>query len=93
MIVKSMVITMRIPWAKSLKDKRMVVKSVLTRSRERFNVSSAEVSSHDDHNTAVLAFVCVAWDTASADSLLEHTLCYIENHFEVEIINIEYEVR
>lgn len=91
MIVKSMRMTMQIPWAQSLKDKRMVVKSILTKVIEKFNVSAAEVEYQDLPKTAVLAVVCVAANQGQADSILEHVLCFVENRSEGEITSIEYD--
>ncbi|MDL2234510.1 DUF503 domain-containing protein [Ruminococcaceae bacterium OttesenSCG-928-L11] len=91
MIIKSMRLTMHIPWAKSLKDKRMVVKSAIAKVCDKFNVSIAEVEHQDVIQTAVLAVVCVTGDTAQADSTLEHVLCFIENRSEAQITSVEYE--
>lgn len=91
MIVKSMCMTMQIPWARSLKDKRMAVKSILTRVIEKFNVSAAEVEHQDLPKTTMLAVVCVAAGQGQADSILEHVLCFVENRFEGEITSVEYE--
>ncbi|MDR2933212.1 MAG: DUF503 domain-containing protein [Oscillospiraceae bacterium] len=91
MIIKSMKISMHIPWAQSLKDKRMVVKSLTAKTKERFNISVAEVEHQDVLKTAVIAFVCVAGDTAQADSILDHVFCYIENHSEADIAHVEYD--
>jgi len=43
----------------SLKGKRSVVKRVIHRIRNRFNVAMAEVEAMDQHTVAVLGFVVV----------------------------------
>lgn len=45
--------------ARSLKDKRQVVRSVLDRLRGQFNVAAAEVDTLDDHRQATLAVAAV----------------------------------
>lgn len=55
----------------SLKDKRGIVKSILGRSRNRFNVSCAEVDRQDNPTVAVLGFVTVSSDKVLARKILE----------------------
>lgn len=90
MIIKSMSITINIPWAQSFKDKRMEIRSILARISGSFNVSAAEAGRRDAINTAVIAFVCVAADEARADDILEHIHCFVENRTPVEIASTEY---
>jgi uncharacterized protein YlxP (DUF503 family) len=45
--------------ARSLKDKRQVVRSILDRLKGQFNVSAAEVGTLDDHRQATLAVAAV----------------------------------
>ncbi len=47
MIVGVARITLTFPAAQSLKDKRSVIKSLLARLQNRFNVSAAEVAAQD----------------------------------------------
>lgn len=44
----------------SLKDKRRVLKSILDKSRAKYNVAAAEVSEQEILNRAVLAFSSVS---------------------------------
>jgi uncharacterized protein YlxP (DUF503 family) len=55
----------------SLKGKRGIVKSLLARARNRFNVSAAEVDFQDDPGSAVLGFVTVSSSRRYARQLLE----------------------
>ena len=55
----------------SLKEKRGIVKSILNRARNRFNVSCAEIDRQDNPSIAVLAFVSVSSDKRLARQLLE----------------------
>ena len=54
MIIGTCMITLRIPWASSLKDKRMVVKSLTDKMKHKFNISVAEVEEQDNHRVAVI---------------------------------------
>jgi len=55
----------------SLKGKRGIVKSILARARNRFNVAAAEVDRQDDPSSAVLGFVTVSPNRLYARQLLE----------------------
>jgi len=56
--------------AHSLKEKRGIVKSILGRSRNRFNLGCAEVDHQDNPSVAVLGFVTVSPDKTMARSVL-----------------------
>jgi uncharacterized protein YlxP (DUF503 family) len=57
--------------SRTLKDKRQVVRSVLDRIRGGFNVSAAEVDTHDDVKVATLAFAAVGFETAAVQGALQ----------------------
>ncbi|MDA8414667.1 MAG: DUF503 domain-containing protein [Desulfobacteraceae bacterium] len=54
----------------SLKEKRGVVKSILGRARNRFNIGCAEVDRQDNPTVAVLGFVTISPDKAMARNVL-----------------------
>lgn len=92
MLIGTAQITIYAPWVHSLKEKRMVVRSICAKVRNKFNVSIAEVDAQDLHQRIVLGFACVAGDTAMADSMIENILNFIENNSEGEIIDIQKEL-
>ena len=55
----------------SLKEKRGIVKSILARARNRFNVACAEVDRQDNASVGVLAFVTVSPDKQIPRQALE----------------------
>lgn len=55
----------------SLKEKRGIVKSILARSRNHFNVGCAEVDRQDNCAVAVLGFVTVSPNKVIARNTLE----------------------
>ncbi|MBI2353531.1 MAG: DUF503 domain-containing protein [Deltaproteobacteria bacterium] len=57
--------------SRTLKEKRGIVKGILGRSRNRFNIACAEVSRQDNAGVAVLGFVTVSPDKAIARKTLE----------------------
>ncbi len=94
MVVGVCTITLDIPHSSSLKDKRRVVKSLIARVRNRFNVSIAEVDANDVWQSAVIGVACVSNDPARAHALLERIVQMIDNSrcdahlsdYEIEIL-------
>lgn len=80
-----------IPTAHSLKDKRAVVKSMLTRSREKFNVSAAEIDHQNVWQRTRLAFVIVSSSKEVADKEMAQVLYYLESNPAWECLEFEKE--
>lgn len=89
------VLTVRLyaPWVHSLKEKRMEVKSLLAKLRNKFNISAAETAEQDTHQIIVLSVAAVAANNAQADSMAESILRYLENSTDAEIIEVLHELR
>ena len=92
MIIGTAIVKIHIPWAHSLKEKRMLVKSICAKVRNKFNVSIAEIEDQDKHQMIVIGFATVAGDMAQCDSIIDHVLNFIESNTEGEIIEIVREV-
>lgn len=91
MIIGTATIKLDIPFAHSLKDKRMAVKSIISKAQNKFNISIAETSEMDTVQTAIISFVCVAANTALADSITENVISYIEGNTDAEVIILSRE--
>ena len=78
MIVAVVLFELHIEYAQSLKEKRMVIRSVRDRLRRRFNVSANEVAYHDLLQRSRLAISFVADRRDSADSLLDTIQNFVE---------------
>lgn len=87
-----LVITLRAPWVHSLKEKRMEVKSLTTKIRNKFNVSISEVDCHDIHQTIVLGVSFVATDGKGIDKIYEAVMSFIEGNSEAFLVDIEKEM-
>jgi uncharacterized protein len=93
MLVASCSVTLRLHSAHSLKDKRRVVKSVLARLPQQFNVAVAEVDSQDVWQTAVIGLVTIGTDAGYLHGLLERSVAWIEKQrpdVEIERYQIEF---
>ncbi len=68
-----------IPGAQSLKDKRMVLRSLKDRALNKMNVSVAEVDNQDLWQSAVLAFVTVAAEKIVVEQRLSEISEYLRS--------------
>lgn len=87
-----MEITLRASWVHSLKEKRMVLKSIMQKLKNKFNISVAEVDMQDTHQTLVIGISGVCTSNAQVDSTMENILSFIECNTDAELINIEKEI-
>ena len=69
------------PWVHSLKEKRMVVKSLLGKIRSRYAVSAAETGEQDIHQTIVIGMAAIVAHTAQADRLMDDILAFVEKQY------------
>lgn len=92
MIVGTCEVTFRAEWVTSLKEKRMVVKSLVEKTRHKFNASVAEVDRQEEHKTIVIGFACVTNERRHADSMIQHILDFMEKNTEAELLSAEYEI-
>ncbi len=77
----------------SLKDKRRVVKSILAKVRNQFNVSIAEVDANDAWQSAVLGIACVSNDASHAHGLLTKVVeTIINSRFDAQVAEYEIEI-
>jgi uncharacterized protein YlxP (DUF503 family) len=77
----------------SLKDKRMVVRSVVHRARNRFNAAVSEVDSLDSVRTATLGIVVVSNDARHADEMLAKVVRFIESErLDADVGDVETEI-
>ena len=93
MIIGVLEIELFISQSRSLKDKRSVVKRILDRVRNKFNVSAAEIDYLDLHQRAVIAVVVVSNDQRFANRALSHVSDFIESLYLAEVIRIDLSFR
>jgi uncharacterized protein YlxP (DUF503 family) len=84
-------IRLRIPDSQSLKAKRRVIKSLVDRLKNRFNIAVAEVEALDAHQFAVLATVSVSNDVAHLNKLISHVITFVEKNVDAELVDYETE--
>lgn len=79
----------RIFESNSLKDKRRIVQSVLTKVRNRFNLSAAEVGLQDQWQSTELAFACVGSHRKTIEQELRRASELVEQTYEIEIVDAQ----
>jgi len=84
-------LTMFIPDSHSLKEKRMVIRRVKDRVRQKFNVSIAEVEDNDVWQRAVIGLAIVGNERRFVESALDEVVRFVRGH--VEVINAERELQ
>ena len=84
-------IQLRISESRSLKAKRRVIKSLVNRLKNRFNVAVAEVEALDAHQFAVLAAVSVSNDAAHVNKIISHVITFVETNVDAELVDYETE--
>lgn len=84
-------VSLHIPHAASLKDKRMVIKSIKDKARVNFHVAVCEAGGQDKWQVATLAFCAVSNDSKYLDSCMQNILTMIRGYPEVEVCEHEVE--
>src|SRR5215467_5896021 len=92
MFVGVLKLTFHIPHARSLKEKRGVVRRFRDRVRARFDVSIAEVGAQDLHQRAVFGVSVVSSDAKVCDSVLEQVARAAETQPEAVLTDRATEV-
>ncbi|MEG0013204.1 MAG: DUF503 domain-containing protein [Cellulosilyticaceae bacterium] len=80
------------PWVRSLKEKRMVVRSIIGKVRSRFNVAINEVEELDTHQTIIIGLSQVSNNRVVVESMINQVIDYIEGNTEANISDIEVEI-
>ncbi|PYG88222.1 hypothetical protein LY28_01562 [Ruminiclostridium sufflavum DSM 19573] len=93
MIVSSLEMRLYAPNCHSLKEKRMIVKSLIQRTRNKFNVSIAETDEQDYYQTIVISTVCVSSSRVQANAVLDEVMRFIEENTEAELTDFLFEDR
>lgn len=92
MAVGLLTFTLYIPGARSLKDKRRVVRSLKDRLHRSFNVSVAEIDYHDRHGRTELGVAVVSNSDYHCREVLEKVLAYCRRPGDAELTHHELEL-
>ena len=83
---------LHIPYSNSLKEKRMVIRSVKEKLKSKFNVSVSEVGDQNLWQSAQIAVVMVAPDQKQVEKVMQNVINFVEVNFPDLHINIYREI-
>ena len=93
MNIAVMTFRLRASWVHSLKEKRMIVKSLIAKLQNRYHVSAAEIEDQDVHQMIVIGVAAIVPNSAMADSLMDDISLFVEENTDAEILDEEREIR
>ncbi len=93
MNIATMTFRLHAPWVHSLKEKRMIVKSIIAKLQNKFHVSAAEVDEQDIHQVIVIGVAFIVPNNALADSIMDEISQFVEENTEAEILDEMREMR
>ena len=88
MIASCFEVSFRIPGAASLKEKRMVVRSIKDRCKSRFNVSVVESGDTDKWQSCKMAFALAALSESTARISTQNIIDFLYDDNRIEVIDI-----
>ena len=93
MVTISVLVTISIPAARSLTDKRQVVRSLVERLRVRKQLSAAEVGLQDRTREAQVGFAVVSGEFATAQRLADEARRFIDDELigKAEVVDTALE--
>ena len=92
MVIGLGVITFRLHGCRSLKEKRKIVKSIISFLRNNYNASVAEVDLNDVHQRAMIGLALVGNDKKVINSRLDKIFNKVDALGIAEIIDTDMEI-
>jgi uncharacterized protein YlxP (DUF503 family) len=93
LVVGTCRVSLHIPGSGSLKAKRFVLKGLKERVRSKFNVSVAEVDHFDLWQRSTIAIAVVSRDVRFAHQVISNVLRLIESDANINVLDIETDLR
>ncbi len=84
--------TLSIPAARSLKEKRRVIRSLIARLRNQHNAAVAEIGDNDLWQSCRLGVAVVSNQTGHADSQLAAVVKTVQQEREAFLVDYEIEI-
>jgi uncharacterized protein YlxP (DUF503 family) len=82
-------LTFYIPQSTSLKDKRQVRRSLIEKTRHKFNAAIAEIDTQDLRQTLTIGVAVVSGDASHAQNMLDEIIRFMEEHADAELTEAE----
>ncbi|MCL2874165.1 MAG: DUF503 domain-containing protein [Defluviitaleaceae bacterium] len=78
-----------IPHSTSLKDKRQVRRSIIEKTRHKFNASVAEIDTQDIHQTLTIGIAVVSGEASHRENSVDEIIRFMEAHVDAELTTVE----
>ena len=86
MIIGTLQLELRFFNPQSLKEKRTLLKSLVSRIRKQFNVAIAEIDGMDLWQTATVAIAAVGGETKRVNQILDYVSEFIRGEHSIEVM-------
>ncbi len=83
---------LEMPWVRSLKEKRALVRPVIERIKARFPVSAARLEGQNDHKWEAVGFVVIGAEAEWVEATLQAVADFLERHGEFRVRAVGFEV-
>ncbi|GED29060.1 MULTISPECIES: DUF503 domain-containing protein [Brevibacillus] len=90
-MIASVQIELFLPACQNLKEKRAIVKSLIGKMRNRFNVSASEMAYPEQWQRTILGIAAVANEMSFLQKEVQTVIRFVENHPDVELIQADTE--
>ncbi len=85
-------IDLRAPFVHSLKEKRMILRSITAKLQNKFNISIREVKNQDVHQIISIGIAKLDLNIKDSDKSKEKIIDFIEENCQAEIVHIDSEI-
>jgi uncharacterized protein YlxP (DUF503 family) len=92
MHIGTLTIVLHLHEAGSLKDKRQILKSLIETTRQKFNISIAEIDDQDLWRRATIGVACVSNDKQHLNRVLDKVVDTLESNPLVEVGEVALEM-
>ncbi|MBW1667561.1 MAG: DUF503 domain-containing protein [Deltaproteobacteria bacterium] len=92
MVVGTLKIEFRLHDSRSLKGKRKIVRSMVDRVKNKFNISVAEIGSNDKWQKIELGITTVGNDRRHIDASLNNVMSFLESLYLAELVESKKEI-
>ncbi len=90
MIVGILRVELYIPASQSLKEKRMVLRSLKDKTKKKYNVSVAEVNYQDKWQRSEIAFAALGVEKFKVEEILNTIFRVVDSDLNFEVTHYEY---
>lgn len=93
MVVGTARVVLHLPACQSLKDKRQVLKSLISQVQRQFQLAVAEVDRQDQWQIGVIGLACVSTTPAHADEVIARAVNFIgSSKVDADLLDYQTEI-